>query len=224
MRYDQLISSLWNKMIYLKTSFSSGFGEMMFHFLYNNIKVGVFWYQSNLDTVCGVQLISLLCLCSFKWKILVRCLYWVLITPKNFIFTSLGVIYPGSPTPALIAVFWFHPWLFRQTSRWMRYITWKSIQNYTVTTQKIVRFEFFNMYWNFLQSADKTINFLGCILPINIWRQATGRISQTRHPCDQTAAGPQNFPYRGWSIYYGMKMRLVLYGFRGRWMVVGIAQ
>jgi hypothetical protein len=105
MQYNQLISSLWNKRIYLKTSFTSGFGEilvMLFNFWYNNIKVGVIWCHSNLDTVCGVQSIfSALFLCSLKWKILVRRLYWVLITPKNFIFTPFGVIYPRSPTPAL---------------------------------------------------------------------------------------------------------------------------
>jgi hypothetical protein len=37
---------------------------------------------------------SALFLGSLKWKILVRCLYWVLITPKNFNFTPFGVIYP----------------------------------------------------------------------------------------------------------------------------------
>jgi hypothetical protein len=95
MLYTQLISSLRNKIIYLKISFTSGFGEIMFHFWYNNIKVGVFRCQSNFDTVCGVQSISLLS------TILVRCLYWVLITPKNFICTPLGVIYPSSPTPAV---------------------------------------------------------------------------------------------------------------------------
>jgi hypothetical protein len=41
--------------------FHSGFGEIMFHFLYNNIKFVVFWCQTNLDTVCGVQSNSLFC-------------------------------------------------------------------------------------------------------------------------------------------------------------------
>jgi hypothetical protein len=61
MRYNQLISSLWNKRMYLKTYLSSGFREIMFYFWYNNIKVVVFWCQSKLDTVCWVQSISLVC-------------------------------------------------------------------------------------------------------------------------------------------------------------------
>jgi hypothetical protein len=38
----------------------SGFGEiMLFYFWYNNIKIRAFWCQSNLDTLFGVQSISL---------------------------------------------------------------------------------------------------------------------------------------------------------------------
>jgi hypothetical protein len=55
---------------FFENFFTSGFGEIMFHFLCNNIKVGAFWCQSNLDTVFGVQSISLLFLCSFKMKVI----------------------------------------------------------------------------------------------------------------------------------------------------------
>jgi hypothetical protein len=103
MRYTKLICSLRDKRIYLKTSFTSGFGEMMlFHFSYNNIKFGVILMSEQFGyCLWGPIDFSALSLCSLKWKILVRCFYRVFINPKNFIFTPLGVIYPGSPTPGL---------------------------------------------------------------------------------------------------------------------------
>jgi hypothetical protein len=40
---------------------ASGFGEIiLFYFWYNNIKIGAFWCQSNVDTAFGVQSISVL--------------------------------------------------------------------------------------------------------------------------------------------------------------------
>jgi hypothetical protein len=46
---------------FFENFFISGFGEIMFHFLYNNIKIRTFWCQSNLVTAFGVHTLSLLC-------------------------------------------------------------------------------------------------------------------------------------------------------------------
>jgi hypothetical protein len=79
----------------------------LFHVWYNNIKIGTFWCQSNLH-YCLPLLRMVICrkknFCRNKERVFLYnfiYVYWVLITPKNFIFTPLGVIYPGSPTTGL---------------------------------------------------------------------------------------------------------------------------
>jgi hypothetical protein len=57
------------QMDFFENFFTSDFGEIMFHFWYNNIKIESFWCQSNLDTVSGVHSISLLCFCVHsRWR------------------------------------------------------------------------------------------------------------------------------------------------------------